>query len=198
MRNIFLDCGTHKFEGLRQFIGILGLNKNWIVHCFEANPTVSVKLSNLINSNWDFELNIHECGVSDRGGDFSFQLEKIGERSDGQGSRLSELWNDGYRTEDSLGEPLKGDIVTSKIIRLSDFLKENITKNDYVVIKLDIEGSEFEVLEDLIVTDTYKLLSEVYVEWHERFFPDIEKYKNKKIDIINKLKEYSVIVHEWH
>jgi FkbM family methyltransferase len=40
------------------------------------------------------------------------------------------------------------------------------------LLKLDIEGGEFEVLEKLLITGTHRLARHIVVETHERFFPD--------------------------
>src|SRR5687768_17464538 len=38
MKKVFVDCGFHHGEGLAQFERKLGINNEWIVHCFEPNP----------------------------------------------------------------------------------------------------------------------------------------------------------------
>ena len=69
-------------------------------------------------------------------------------------------------------------------IKFSDFLKnEVLTKHDFIyLIKIDIEGEEFNVLEDLINESIYKKIGYIFVETHERFFEDgkerLEKIKN--------------------
>lgn len=69
-------------------------------------------------------------------------------------------------------------------IKFSDFLKnEVLTKYDFIyLIKIDIEGEEFNVLEDLINENIYKKIGYIFVETHERFFENgkerLEKIKN--------------------
>ena len=50
---------------------------------------------------------------------------------------------------------------------MSKFIKENFLKEDFIVLKLDIEGAEFEVLKDMIDTGSIKYVDELYVEFHE-------------------------------
>jgi hypothetical protein len=44
---------------------------------------------------------------------------------------------------------------------------------------LDIEGSEFKVLDDIISSNVYNYFDKIYVEFHERFFDNIEFYEQK-------------------
>ncbi|KAI9100974.1 FkbM family methyltransferase [Phlyctochytrium arcticum] len=46
------------------------------------------------------------------------------------------------------------------------FLIDNFAVEDYVVVKMDIEGAEYEVLPHLWNTGAYKLIDVLLVEWH--------------------------------
>lgn len=48
-------------------------------------------------------------------------------------------------------------------------------KDDYLVIKMDIEGAEYDVLSYLIKNDCLKYVNELYVEWHDRAFPKCQE-----------------------
>jgi len=65
----------------------------------------------------------------------------------------------------------------------SDIIKE--IKHDHIdVLKMDIEGSEYAVLEDIIKSDV--VIDQILVEFHDRFFKDgIEKSK----EIVNTLRK---------
>ncbi len=69
-------------------------------------------------------------------------------------------------------------------IDFCEFLKKLLLKHDKIaLIKLDIEGAEFEVLHDLIEQKLYEKVEFIMVETHERFFKNpkekIEKLKNQ-------------------
>ena len=38
MKKIFIDCGTHLFQGFEQFVSKYNIDKSWECHSFEANP----------------------------------------------------------------------------------------------------------------------------------------------------------------
>lgn len=51
-------------------------------------------------------------------------------------------------------------------IDFSEFLKNNTRSSDHVILKIDIEGGEYELLERLIETEAIYLVKELFVEWH--------------------------------
>ena len=65
-------------------------------------------------------------------------------------------------------------------IDFSKWLSENIKPDDYVVMKMDIEGAEYDVLERMIRDETYKLIDKYYVEFHEWCFADTKTYESRK------------------
>jgi hypothetical protein len=42
-----------------------------------------------------------------------------------------------------------------------------LTEEDYGVVKIDVEGAEYDVLLGAIAEDVPRLWDELYVEWHE-------------------------------
>jgi FkbM family methyltransferase len=69
-----------------------------------------------------------------------------------------------------------------KTVRLSDFIKNLLKTNDEIyLLKLDIEGAEFDVLEDIINTGVYKHIKFIVCETHERFNKELrEKFEHLK------------------
>jgi hypothetical protein len=80
-----------------------------------------------------------------------------------------------------------------KILNFSNLIQTFSNINDFIVVKLDIEGSEFDVLDELIITGFIKYINELYIEFHPHFFNDVDLYQNKienykKIFSDNKIK----------
>lgn len=77
----------------------------------------------------------------------------------------------------------KEDVIIVQMKCIEDIAKDN--NHEYVdIIKLDIEGSEFSVIENL---DFEKInCGQILIEFHERFFKDGKKLKN---NAIKKLKD---------
>lgn len=53
-------------------------------------------------------------------------------------------------------------------VNFSKFLLQNFKEEDYVVVKMDIEGAEYEVIPHLVETGAYKLVDVLMVEWHSK------------------------------
>lgn len=64
-------------------------------------------------------------------------------------------------------------------IDFSEYIKTVSDPEDYIVVKLDIEGSEFDVLDKLISDNTLKYINKIYIEFHPHFFENTEFYNNK-------------------
>ena len=56
-------------------------------------------------------------------------------------------------------------------IDFGKWLKSNFSKDDYIVLKLNIEGAEYEVLKSMVKDGSIDYLNELYVELHFRKFP---------------------------
>ena len=82
-----------------------------------------------------------------------------------------------------------GELKESKtnIIDLSHWIKQNFSQNDYIVLKMDIEGAEYEILDHLMNDKGIEFVDELKIEFHHgNEFKYIQKLisqnKNLKID----------------
>jgi FkbM family methyltransferase len=135
-------------------------------------------------SNMDGEIKIN-CSLSPEGDNFTNQGSNILESPP-----TIDKWYGGvfkYAEE----------ITYVKTINFSEFLKNKISNDDFVLVKMDIEGSEFSVLDSLIETGSFKLINEIYIEFHERFFDDMDYYVNKKNNYKKIFSENNIILNEW-
>lgn len=60
------------------------------------------------------------------------------------------------------------------IVRTIDFARwmiENFSQDNDIVVKMDIEGSEYKVLQRLLDTDAIDLVREIRCEWHWNRYP---------------------------
>ena len=83
--------------------------------------------------------------------------------------------------------------INAKCIDFSEYLKNNITKDDYVVCKMDIEGAEYEVLGKLIDDDTIDLIDEIYIEWHNHLLKS--NYNTQMF--IDEIRRRNIKIESW-
>jgi len=200
----FFDCGTHLFQGFNEISKIYNIDSSWECYCFESNPkTYNISKENYLKLiNDGLNINYFNAGVSNKNGYANLNLSEstiwdgteVGTFT-GQSSNI--LLNPPQKLQDN---PIKYNL-EKEVIRLLDFssiieLFSNI--NDFIVVKLDIEGTEFDVIDKLISTNAIKYINEIYVEFHPHFFDDSDSYK-KKIEHYKKVfSENKIKFIEWY
>jgi FkbM family methyltransferase len=189
LKKIFLDCGSHHLEGLKAFFERKIIDETFEIHTFEANPECRIKdrLKNFKLKN----CKVHEAAVWISDGTLLFNQENHEEsksrypydgisKIDGWGSSVYGIGYEhkGYSTP-----------IEVKSIDFGNFV--NKLEESYIICKMDIEGSEFEVLKKMIEDNSISRISKLYVEFHDRFMPKeknknkiIEKIQSKGVDII--------------
>ena len=97
------------------------------------------------------------------------------------------------------------------LIRLYDFLKNVVNTRKIpihpedrspprVVMKLDIEGSEVDVISDLLFNGGFQYINSIMVEWHKwkQNLPERKQANDLLKDVINSLSEYSSTINHLY
>lgn len=166
---IFIDCWMN--VGL---ITDIARKMDMEVYWFEPNPT-AIRLLNK-KYIWDKNVHIYPYAVADKEWEIDFFLDPkwLFDQWATIYKEFAETeWN--WRVNNSIKVPIK---------KLTDIIKKDILpKHKHIhLLKMDIEGAEFWVLNDIIDEWLYNNITYIVVETHERFF------KNWK-DMINNLKK---------
>lgn len=89
----------------------------------------------------------------------------------------------------------------SPSVDLANYIMQEFTPNDFVVLKMDIEGGEWTVIPHLLATGAMKLVDEVFLECHPMNFDDYKAQPGRLpqvcIDFINDLRSMGVYTHRW-
>ena len=193
MSNVFLDCGTHLGQGLREFIARFSMNETWKIHTFEANPVTYEKFVKNY-SNMTPWVNHHNKAVGTYDGEITVNLETPPNEDDtGMGTSVIGLdkWNPwGNSANFKIQKQVE-------CIDFSKFIKENFNETDNINCKLDIEGSEYDLLERMIQDGTVKYFKHLSVEWHSRFFNNKQEMEEREKLIIEKIKSLGISLESW-
>jgi FkbM family methyltransferase len=85
-------------------------------------------------------------------------------------------------------------------INFSRWLSENVSTDDFVFVKMDIEGGEYDVIESLFESGAIDLIDIFAIEWHSNKFP--EPQRSRYAEIERRLKKYSegheISVLDWY
>jgi FkbM family methyltransferase len=190
----FFDCGTYYFQGLKEFSKIYKFDKDWTVFSYESNPFTYENSKSRTPSDISYRF-FHENKAVWKNND-PIIVHCEGNSQDGCASTVLDQPPDHDKVWKSKFDWKSHKTVQS--IRLSDALQSIKDSAEKVVVKLDIEGAEFEVLEDLISTDSLQIIDDLYVEFHERFFMEREnEYRDKKSQLVEIIKSKCKKFEEW-
>lgn len=164
MRKVFLDMGDNRGQGLRHFIEKYKIDSSWIVETFEPGKECGlekeiedlpyVKVNNL--AIWKYTGKV-SFSIFHGSGDVN---------TDSQGSSVECLMSDGPSGDMSVWDYRKhDDIVEVDCISISDVLNK-YDDDDFILVKMDIEGSEFSVLRKALEDNTISKINDLWVEWH--------------------------------
>ncbi|XP_010683597.2 uncharacterized protein LOC104898243 [Beta vulgaris subsp. vulgaris] len=88
----------------------------------------------------------------------------------------------------------------------AQWLKETVTERDFVVMKMDVEGTEFDLIPRLFETGAICLIDEIFLECHynrwQRCCPGERSAKYEKtydqcLNLFTSLRARGVLVHQW-
>ena len=193
--NKLIDLGCHKFEGLNVLLKNNIIDSSYRVYCFEANPNVYYEALEKIGDNVKNVESLHlfNCAISNKNAIVNFNLDQ---------SKTNQACN-------ILSNPPAEDVVwgasytwtqtqVKSISAKSLFKICDIKETDKVKIKCDIEGAEFEFLWDLLTCENLSSISEIMVEWHERFWhPNQEPKIIEKNTLIKEFEEKNILIKFW-
>lgn len=194
----FIDCGSHFGQGLINIASQYNMNANeWDVYTFEANPTAYSELLNRSSYALEYlKVKHHNKAV------YTY---------DGEIEVLLETPDDGYSTgcstsvvQDENWKPWE--VINKKehyekkckveCVDLSNFIKQ-FKNTELLVLKLDVEGAEYDILEKMIKDETIDMVNHLFVEFHARLFSNSEEVLIRENVIKNILNEKKIKFVEW-
>ncbi|XP_047330290.1 uncharacterized protein LOC124933892 [Impatiens glandulifera] len=88
----------------------------------------------------------------------------------------------------------------------ADWLKNTVSDRDFVVMKMDVEGTEFNLIPRLFETGAICLIDEIFLECHYNRWqkccpgkrsPKYEKTYDQCLQLFTSLRQSGVLVHQW-
>ena len=182
MRRIFIDCGSHDGCSVRKFMN-LNKGKKYEFFCFEINDMLDIFYDDI---RADVELffkgvdtqnkatNMIRMGLT---GGSTLDVDKKQTLFDKQFKRKDCLLFDFDQSckAASLHEE------TVEVIDLSEWILNNFSEQDYLVLKMDIEGLEYKIIDHLLKNNVFKMINELKIEFHMTNKFNVSKYTDKII-----------------
>lgn len=147
----FIDCGAHKGESVALFRRDYPNASDYAVVSFE--PNVEVQKYFTLGDIKDVEFHPEAVWVEDTTLTFHRHHYTVG-----------------YSVFDTHPKSLRENGEFSvPAIDFSTWLKSRVTLEDYVVLKMDIEGAEYKVLRKMFDDGTIDLIDKLYIEFHDHW-----------------------------
>jgi FkbM family methyltransferase len=165
MKKYFIDCGAHCGESILMAKQKFGMDIHVI--SFEPIPHFANQISEIYKDNDSVQISNSAIWINDK-------IKKI---------YVSTDITDGSSLLGNAMNNLKSDIyIEIPCVDLSSWILNTFTNEDYIILKLDIEGAEYEVLNKMIDDGSIKLIKELWGEWHiDRMTDDHSLDLSKKI-----------------
>jgi len=189
-RQIYIDCGANTGQVLTSFIE---KNKNLECHIFEPQPELEKPLKDLIRKHRDVSIHYYKKAVWTKDEKLEFYLATEWEVNHKGGSTLLNNHTNNLSKID-YNSPVQVDAID-----FTNWLQHQLqpSQDDYIILKMDIEGAEYEVLEKMIASGSMSYISELIVEFHHQMIEDITE--NRHDALIRNLKGYgSLKLVTWH
>lgn len=172
MRKIFIDGGARTGESFEIIQRDLPEYSTFEVILFEPNPIHKEPLEALAKEKNCTFVNGAIWNATGEA-DFFIAVDIYGDQG-------STLYSDKQERLDR-ENPIK--VKTYDIV---DILSE-FTEEDYVVLKLDVEGSEYDILQRLVDTNNLSKVKEYVIEWHDQFYPNRDR-----MPLISEIEKHSI------
>ena len=167
-RRVVVDCGAGG-NSLEQLI----LDRpDFEFFAFEPNPALIPGLERIAKAHPDIAVTIFSQAVWTYDGEVSLYL----------GHPISSTLVQGKQVPQKFGKQI--DYTTPQMVPCIDFsqwLAKELTWEDYIVVKMDIEGAEYAVLEKALAEKTIALIDELVVEWHYKKFTTITEQQHFRV-----------------
>lgn len=168
--------------------------KNVTFYLFEPNLDCYKKLLKIGNSEKK-KIHVKNVAASYFSGTCNFFRSSNDKLSEGGSINEDFLKDLRYSYQD------KKEVTLIKTINFSNFLKKKSIKFNKVIVKMDIEGSELDLIKSLIKNNTVNIIDVLYVEFHSNYVKNskFEKFKTRENKIISYIKnKTNITLRLWH
>jgi FkbM family methyltransferase len=173
-KKVFIDAGAHEGVILNHF---MSRHKGYVAYAFEPNPNTQT----LLPPNTTF---IRKA-VWVEGENHDFFLFSNDPAS--EGCTLI-----GTKTNKKLD---RENPIQVECVDFNQWVLKNTSVDDKIILKMDIEGAEYDVLSHMIKGGSLDRIDKLYVEWHWEKVPTITRVMHKKL--VQNVKKYTKLMGEY-
>lgn len=185
MRRVFIDLGAYDGDTIKEFFNwgqIINNPHEFEIYAFEPNPNLEKQMLRIQKQTKNLTFKPWAAWT------FDGLVEMAADGTDTpMGSTLmpgkQAIWDSHPH-------------VTVKAFDFSKWLNQKFTVEDFVIIKMDIEGAEFPVLKKMVKDGTIRIPNLLFVEFHQNKVKEYTtQYKNA---FVQELVDAGVNIRLWH
>jgi FkbM family methyltransferase len=187
----FLDIGANCGNTFDYFLDSQSDLFGCTVWCFEPSPRYFTRLLDRTKlSSSKFNIRICPFGLGGKTETMRFYEKDHNDVSDSF-----------FNPIQYFGTPIKDPkyLVIGSIVSISEFIKMHIPSEDEIILKVDCEGAEFALYEDLLNNpNILKQVTKIYNEWHPSWGHFNEEELNRATNIVNRIStEHNLTLDVW-
>ena len=164
-RKFFLDCGANTGSTYKLFHEIYPNAEDYYMISFEIDPILKPYYASFQN-----HTAMVPMGVADHNGTMDAHLEPPW-NPDSLVARkqAASKWGGGSLFTFGGQKEWRGlqRAVTVPLFDLSEFIRKNFKLEDEIILKIDIEGAEYNVIKKMLDEGTFKYVDKFYLEFHD-------------------------------
>ena len=191
-RGLFIDCGSNLGQGFTYFRRFYPL-EHYDFILIEPNPNCVPQLHSLCSGlPGNIEIIEEAAGVAVGEVKFFGLTEGNNDPTTQGGSTMKDHNSKYYAANEEKA-------ITVKTFPLSGLIAAKSRDYDSVILKLDIEGGEYDVLDDVIASGAHRYLDFSYVEFHSQYMaePQSSQYRAKETELMNRFARDGVPFRQW-
>jgi FkbM family methyltransferase len=192
----FLDFGGHHGEGMMHFIDEYKIDKDWVIYTFEPNKLTFDVLKNIKYKDCNITPINKGIWVKDTVLTFKPETtsESYGGNEDGAGSTFIDLndWN--IKNNGNYGAGTFDKTYDVEVVDVSNLIR-GLIDVEFLLVKMDIEGSEYAVLRKMIDDDTISIVNDIYVEFHD--WAMVSQTENSTNELMQEITNKGVNIKKW-
>ena len=180
-RKIFLDVGAWDGISVKLFRKHWKNHEEFEIHSFECNLNLLERLKKEKN------INVYDTAAWVYDGTVDFYMAPP--EFPYSFTLCSSLIKEKTTGNLDIKNPVK-----VKCIDFSKWIMDNLSKEDYIILKMDIEGAEWEVLPKMMKDGSMDYIDEFYGEWH---VGKVGKTKEDLSVMKENLEKYNLEMRHW-
>jgi FkbM family methyltransferase len=149
MRKIFIDCGYYRGKAITLFKKKEEYDESFEIFAFDPNRFSEERLQAIESSG----VNFINKAVWTHDGKITFYASG---RRHGQANSIFK----------NPKKPRRERHRTVECIDFGKWIKDNFSPDDHIIVKMDIEGAEYEILQKMLEDGSIHYVNQMYVEYH--------------------------------